>query len=147
MDSFPQNAADTAGYDENHHLICCDGSNRLQIARRGMPRNSHTPWPKLDPKTRRRQAPPGCAEGIILVQTEIKIPVTGISNGCQSQHRLLATSKAARLMPCSSLLVGRRGARRTDRDCVLTKEAYLDVCLYFRRVAKNFIWAIVPPPD
>ena len=49
--------------------------------------------------------------------------------------------------PCSSLLVGRRGARRTDRDCVLTKEAYLDVCLYFHRVAKNFIWAKAPMPD
>ena len=51
------------------------------------------------------------------------------------------------LMPCSSLLVGRRGARRTDRDCVLTKEAYLDVCLYFHTVAKNFIWTIAPLPD
>ena len=68
-------------------------------------------------------------------------------SGFRPQRRLLATNKAARLMPCSSLLVARRGARRTDRDCVLAKEAYLDVCLYFHRVAKNFIWAIAPLPD
>jgi hypothetical protein len=68
-------------------------------------------------------------------------------NGFRPQRRVSVTSKAARLMPCSSLLVGRRGARRTDRDCVLAKEAYLDVGLYFHRVAKNFIWAKAPMPD
>ena len=52
-----------------------------------------------------------------------------------------------RSLPVNRKLPPFRGARRTDRDCVLAKEAYLDVCLYFHRVAKKFIWAIAPLPD